>query len=61
MNPQVTIVLMGGATESLMECINIRMGVDNDEYMKIWHKQRRLKGRFLHFGTFQRYNCPLFL
>ncbi|KAG7339056.1 sodium/hydrogen exchanger [Nitzschia inconspicua] len=45
----VTIVLMGGATESLMECLNIRMNVDNDEYMKIWHKQRRLKGKFLHF------------
>jgi NhaP-type Na+/H+ or K+/H+ antiporter len=45
----VTIVIMGGATESLMECLNIRMNVDNDEYMKIWHKQRRLKGRFLHF------------
>jgi NhaP-type Na+/H+ or K+/H+ antiporter len=47
----VTIVLMGGATEPLMDRLKIRMNVDNDEYMKVWHKQRRLKGRFLHFGT----------
>jgi hypothetical protein len=31
---QITIVIMGGATESLMECVNIRMGVDNDEYIR---------------------------
>jgi hypothetical protein len=31
---QITIVIMGGATDSLMECVNIRMGVDNDEYIR---------------------------
>ena len=45
----VTIVFMGGACESVMEALDIRMGIDHDEYMKVWHKQRRLKGRFLHF------------
>jgi hypothetical protein len=45
----VTIVLMGGACESVMEALDIRMGIDHDEYMKVWHRQRRLKGRFLHF------------
>jgi NhaP-type Na+/H+ or K+/H+ antiporter len=49
----VTIVLMGGATEPLMECLKIRMNVDEEEYMKEWHKQRKLKGRFLHFGTYR--------
>lgn len=45
----ITIVLMGGLTESLMDFLGIRMNVDNDEYMKSWHQQRKLKGRFLHF------------
>ena len=49
---RVTIVLMGGATEPLMDSLKIRMNVDNHEYMKVWHKQRRLRGRFLHFGTY---------
>mmetsp|Transcript_24581 Transcript_24581/g.67841 ORF Transcript_24581/g.67841 Transcript_24581/m.67841 type:complete len:812 (+) Transcript_24581:341-2776(+) len=45
----ITIVLMGGATEPLMDRLDIRMNVDNDEYMRAWHQQRKLKGRFLHF------------
>eukprot|EP00536_Pseudo-nitzschia_multiseries_P000827 jgi/Psemu1/179645/e_gw1.10.148.1 len=48
----ITIVLMGGATEPLMDRLDIRMNVDNDEYMRAWHQQRKLKGRFLHFGTY---------
>jgi hypothetical protein len=31
---QITIVNMEGATDSLMQCVNIRMGVDNDEYIR---------------------------
>uniref|UniRef100_A0A7S4EK88 Sodium/hydrogen exchanger 8 n=1 Tax=Pseudo-nitzschia australis TaxID=44445 RepID=A0A7S4EK88_9STRA len=45
----ITIVLMGGATEPLMDRLGIRMNVDNDEYMQAWHQQRKLKGRLLHF------------
>mmetsp|Transcript_24711 Transcript_24711/g.58009 ORF Transcript_24711/g.58009 Transcript_24711/m.58009 type:complete len:810 (+) Transcript_24711:424-2853(+) len=45
----ITIVLMGGATEPLMDRLSIRMNVDNDEYMREWHQKRKLKGRFLHF------------
>lgn len=45
----ITIVLMGGATEPLMDRLGIRMNVDNDEYMRTWHHKRKLKGRFLHF------------
>jgi len=47
----ITIVLMGGATEPLMDRLGIRMNVDNEEYMRTWHQKRKLKGRFLHFGT----------
>jgi hypothetical protein len=32
---QITIVIMEGATESIMDCVNIRMDVDDDEY--IWN------------------------
>jgi len=45
----VTIVLMGGATEPLMDRLGIQMNVDNDKYMKSWHQQRKLEGRLLHF------------
>lgn len=45
----ITIVLMGGATEPLMDRLGIRTNVDNEEYMRAWHQQRKLKGRFLHF------------
>mmetsp|Transcript_205 Transcript_205/g.344 ORF Transcript_205/g.344 Transcript_205/m.344 type:complete len:469 (-) Transcript_205:2244-3650(-) len=45
----ITIVLMGGATEPLMERLGVRMNVDNAEYMRAWHQERKLKGRFLHF------------
>ena len=43
---------MGGGTEALMDQLGIRMNVDNDEYMKAWHQQRKLKGRLLHFGAY---------
>lgn len=46
----ITIVIMGGLCEEVMNLLKIRMDVDEREYMKTWHKQRKLKGRFLHFG-----------
>lgn len=55
----ISIVLMGGATETLMDRLKIRMSVDNNEYMKTWHQQRKLRGRFLHFGA--SHLCHLFL
>ena len=48
----ITIVLMGGATEPLMDRLGVRTNVDNDEYMREWHQKRKLKGRFLHFGMY---------
>lgn len=48
----VSIIIMGGATESLLNCLGIEMGVDEDEYMEEWHRQRALKGWFHDFGTF---------
>ena len=49
----ITIVLMGGATEPLMDRLGIRMNVDTEEYMRTWHQKRKLKGRFLHFGVYR--------
>lgn len=45
----ITIVLMGGLTEPLMDRLGIQINVDNDEYMRAWHQKTKLKGRFLHF------------
>jgi NhaP-type Na+/H+ or K+/H+ antiporter len=42
----VTIIFMGGATEHLLRLLGIKMNVDEEEYMKQWHKERRLTGRF---------------
>jgi sodium/hydrogen exchanger 8 len=49
----VTIIVMGGGTEPLMDHLKIRTGVDEKEYMRQWHAQRRLKGRFHQFGTYR--------
>eukprot|EP00934_Nitzschia_sp_Nitz4_P000400 Nitzschia sp. Nitz4//scaffold149_size55946//29087//30935//NITZ4_006596-RA/size55946-augustus-gene-0.101-mRNA-1//-1//CDS//3329536815//400//frame0 len=45
----VTIVLMGGGTECLLSFLKIRTNVDQEEYMKAWRRQRRLKGLFHDF------------
>jgi solute carrier family 9 (sodium/hydrogen exchanger), member 8 len=47
----VTIVIMGGCTETLLDHLNITMNVDEKEYMKAWRRRRRLKGFFHEFGT----------
>ena len=44
-----TIVIMGGGTVPLMDHLNIRTNVDEKEYMRKWHTQRKLKGRFHRF------------
>ena len=44
-----TVIIMGGATQSLMETLKIRTGVDEQEYMRNWRSQRKLKGRFHSF------------
>lgn len=46
----ITIVVMGGATSPFLQYMGVRMGVSEDEYMKEWHKQRKLKGAFHRFG-----------
>jgi solute carrier family 9 (sodium/hydrogen exchanger), member 6/7 len=46
----VSIIVMGGATESLLQMLHIAMNVDEEEYMKEWCKKRQLKGRFHQFG-----------
>ena len=46
-----TIIVMGGGLEFLLEFLGIEMNVDEEEYMKSWHKERELKGAFHDFGT----------
>ena len=48
----VTIIVMGGATEHLLRYLKIDMGVDVDDYMIEWHRQRELRGPIHRFGTF---------
>ncbi|CAJ1933402.1 unnamed protein product [Cylindrotheca closterium] len=45
----INVLVMGGFTDALLNCLKIRMGVDEKEYMKTWHKQRKLKGTFHRF------------
>jgi sodium/hydrogen exchanger 8 len=45
-----TIVLMGGAMEHILNHLKIEMNVDEDEYMKEWHRRRKFKGYFHRFG-----------
>jgi sodium/hydrogen exchanger 8 len=54
----VTIIIMGGGTEPLMDHLKIRTGVDEKEYMRHWHAQRKLKGRFHQFGTYRIIHLP---
>jgi NhaP-type Na+/H+ or K+/H+ antiporter len=46
----VSIVVMGGATETLLRCLRIDMNVDENEYMKEWHTKRQLSGPWHLFG-----------
>jgi hypothetical protein len=54
-----TIVVMGGCLEMLLDFLNIQTGTDFEEYMKDWHRRRRLVGRFHRFGTTLRFPLPL--
>lgn len=45
-----TIIIMGGGTEFLLEYLGIQMGVDEEQYMFEWRKERQLKGKFHDFG-----------
>jgi hypothetical protein len=47
----LTIIVMGGATEWLLDALGIEMEVDEELYMENWHPERALKGPFHSFGT----------
>lgn len=47
----VSIVVMGGLTEKMLQLQRIRTGVDVDEYMVEWKRERQLTGRLHRFGT----------
>lgn len=53
----VSIIVMGGATEHLLRYLEIEMGVNEDDYMEDWHKQRQLKGTFHDLGKMLRPAC----
>lgn len=39
-----SVIVMGACCELLLYKLDIRMGVDNDEYMREWRNRRRLNG-----------------
>lgn len=45
----VTIVMMGGCTEPLLDYLQIKMNVDEKEYMEAWRRRRKLKGFYHDF------------
>ena len=47
----VTVIVMGGAIEHLLQYLEIKVNIDEDEYMVDWHKQRSLKGAFHSLGS----------
>ncbi len=44
-----SIIVMGACCEPLLHALNIRMGVDNEEYMKEWRNRRQLNSKFHRF------------
>jgi NhaP-type Na+/H+ or K+/H+ antiporter len=55
----VSIVVMGGATETLLRWLCIDMNVDEETYMKEWHTKRQLSGPWHHFGTLDISSCSV--
>jgi sodium/hydrogen exchanger 8 len=53
----VTVTLMGGATEPLLQHLQIEMNVDEEAYMKEWHVHRKLKGVFHRLGAYVVFYC----
>jgi hypothetical protein len=45
-----SVIVMGACCEPLLHSLQIRMGVNNDEYMREWRNRRSLNGRFHRFG-----------
>ena len=48
-----SVIVMGAFCEPLLHTLNIRMGVNSDEYMREWRSRRTLNGRFHRFGEFE--------
>ena len=46
-----TVIIMGGAVETIIQYMGIRVNVDENEYMKEWRSRRKLKGCFHRLGT----------
>ena len=44
-----SIIVMGACCEPLLHTLQIRMGVNNEEYMREWRNRRKLDGRFHRF------------
>ena len=54
-----TVIIMGGATQSLLETLKIKTGVDEQEYMRNWRSQRKLKGRLHRFEHHYMYGLAI--
>ncbi|KAL3904047.1 MAG: hypothetical protein SGILL_010219, partial [Bacillariaceae sp.] len=52
----VTIIVFGGLTEPLLYMLDIRMDVNDKEYMREWRMRRSLKGPFHDFEKMFVYN-----
>lgn len=44
-----SVIIMGACCEPLLHGLNIRMSVDNEEYMREWRNRRKLEGSFYRF------------
>ena len=47
-----TIIIMGGATEWFLDRLGIKTGVDVEEYMNQWHRERSINGAFHDWGKY---------
>ena len=57
----ITIILMGGATEALLEYLQIPVDIDEKEYMRQWRMKRRLRGRLHWFGKLHYWGAVHFI
>ena len=47
-----SVIVMGACCDPLLQRLDIRMGVDNDEYMLEWRNRRSLTGPLHTLGEY---------
>ena len=48
----LSVIVMGAFCEPLLHVLDIRMGVNDEEYMKEWRNRRSLTGLFHELGEY---------